>query len=295
MVAYNNSVNNTQLITQFNSSGTWTMNPRTQTVRVIVWQGGGGGGSGAQGVTTLAGGGGAGTMGAITDVTSPAQFFATSETVTIGAGGTGGAAATSVGDGNAGGMSGVSSLGSIIQTATASGGAAGNTGTAFAGTAASIYNMWDALSAEPGGDGSNTTGANALAIGPYTGQICPGAGGGGSGANSATAQQAGNGASITSGDSSITLVQGGAGGIETGTINGADGVDNTTVTSGGLICGGSGGGGGGGQSTGLVAGTGGNGGFPGAGGGGGGGSLTGTDSGVGGNGGAGAVWVIEYF
>ena len=104
--------------------------------------------------------------------------------------------------------------------------------------------------------------------------------------------QASNGIAIADFLGNIILA-GGAGGIESGTIDGSDG--NAQITTGGLYTGGTGGGGGGCQKTGAVAGKGGKGGFPGGGGGGGGGSLDGVSSGAGGDGAGGKIIIIEYF
>jgi hypothetical protein len=131
------------------------------------------------------------------------------------------------------------------------------------------------LTAAPGvgnlTDGSSaTTNANM--------QLIATSGGGGGGADSVTARAGGVGIGMSL--NGTTFVADSAGGIESGTINGANGNTPTYPNSGVLMCG-TGGGGGGGQSVGLVAGNGGNGGTPAGGGGGGGGSLTGTNSGAG--------------
>lgn len=152
-------------------------------------------------------------------------------------------------------------------------------------------------SALTGGFGTVTNGGStpgSVATGTV-GKMASSSGGAGAGADSVTPRTGGNGGDIQLTDSSAFLT-GGAGGIESGTINGSPGNNRvtTTSTSLGMFLGATGGGGGGGQSSGGVAGNGGNGGIPGASGGGGGGSLDGTNSGTGGDGGRGEIWVIEY-
>jgi len=270
-------------ITTFNSSATWTKDARTTAVSVLVCSAGSGGGSGRRGSSTASSGGGGGAPGAyVNGLTGgggvnpiPASLFNDTETVTVGAGGAGGAAQT-VNDtnGNNGGDGGGSGLGYVGYPASTAGGGGGGNTTSGNGVGGS-------------GNGSNTTGANG------SGQ---GASGGGSGADSGTARQAGNGVDITSWDTTV-LATAGLGGIETGTIDGGDGGDQDTdpMVAHGALFKGAGGGGGGGQKSGMVAGIGGNGGFPGGPGAGGGGSLNGTNSGAGGSGADGQVIVIEYF
>ena len=100
--------------TKFTSSGTWTINASTKWVDIYIWSGGAGGGSGRRGSSTRFwwwwwGGG------CFCYMRAPAQAFnAAGETVTIGAGGTGGAAQASAGtNGNVGGNINISSVGNL--------------------------------------------------------------------------------------------------------------------------------------------------------------------------------------
>jgi hypothetical protein len=78
--------------TIFDASGTWNKNVATQKVEVYGWNGGGGGQSGACGNSSggARGGGGGGNYGYFF-ITGPAAAFGVSQTITIGAGGAGGA------------------------------------------------------------------------------------------------------------------------------------------------------------------------------------------------------------
>jgi hypothetical protein len=297
------------LRTDFTVSGMWTKDARTKFVTIFAWNGGQGGASGRQGASASAGGGGGGGCGGCFIYSADASFFDANETVTIGAGGAGGATQASMNtNGNPGGSAGQTSFGNLscpIGTNVSAGG--NNTGAAAAGNAGGF-----ALPTSPWGDegpgsgngqlvaGSNAQNSNATVLSesePIS--ITSLSGGGGGGANSVTERAGGDGGNLFNFAAGVNptytlLLAGGAGGIESGTINGGNG-NAGFITTGGFLSGGTGGGGGGGQSVGVVAGNGGNGGFPGGGGGGGGGSLNGTSSGAGGDGGDGLVIVIEYF
>ena len=302
-MATQNNINGSSILTQFTASGTWTKNPRTTAITIFGISSGSGAGSGRQGSTTSAGGAAGGNSSSfIWCERMPASVFGTSETVTIGGTSSGGATQSTNGnDGNTSAAQNstmIGSIGAIAQTGVSPGG----TSTSSAAVARTGINFIYMGASNPvlgfnvaGGAGSNTNGSvgqtntgNAAGASYYMGT----AGGGGSGANSATAQQAGNGGAIIFWSTTITAA--GAGGIETGTINGGNGT-SVTLPNHGLLSAGTGGGGGGGQKSGGSAGTGGNGGTPGGSGGGGGGSITGTNSGAGGTGQAGELWVIEFF
>lgn len=298
-------------ITKFTANGTFTKNIATKYIEVICWNGGGGGGSGRQGASGSAGGGGGGSGGGVLLFGGYADFFGATETVTIGAGGVGGVAQTSANtNGNAGTLGGISSLGNIFYSISSANnnGLGGTTGTASGGENAGFsypfYPLYNSVFQPLGGSGRLIDGVDGDPFDiensrvSFTTYFIAGPGGGGAGANSGTAYKGGDGADTIAFNNSSSSVRdvlnsGGVGGIETGVINGTAG-NNAISTTGGRYVAASGGGAGGGQSTGLVAGNGGNGGLPSAGGGGGGGSLNGTDSGVGGDGGRGEVWVIEY-
>ncbi len=290
--------------TTFLTVGSGTFNkslaPVAATIEVYGWQGGGGGGSGRRGASGAAGGGGGGAAGSAFYANVPGQFFGNTINYTVGAGGAGGAAQTvNNSDGIMGATGGVTSFGDLIQAVPAStGGGAGTNGTSSGGSATGVvisYNYSGNAIGAPGGSGTitvGTSGSNIAQNGIFNLLARPGGGGGG--ADTVTARAGGDGSSVVTPDLATVILAGGAGGIETGIINGSNGTDYTNSLNGRAV-GGSGGGGGGGQSTGLVAGNGGNGGFPGGGGGGGGGSLNGTNSGAGGNGGDGLIIVIEHF
>lgn len=293
------------LVTKYTANNTWSKNSKTQFITVISWNGGAGGGSGRQGSTTAAGGGSGGAPCGNSVWTFLASAFNSSETVTIGGGGAGGLTqGSAANNGNVGTIGSPTTIGNIRSGIVASGfGLGGTTTTAAGGVQTPSYILGSTNAVQTngpaGGDGGNTTGTNGTVVtfGASANPIYSnGSGGGGSGADTGTARQAGNGGGIimASNISSNVISAGGAGGIETGTINGTDG--NVSIsTTGGRYIGGTGGGGGGGQKSGGSAGIGGAGGIVGGGGGGGGGSIDGTTSGAGGAGARGELWVIEYF
>lgn len=133
----------------FSADGTWTAPSGCRRIRVFV-VGGGGAGAGAEvtgGSTSSFGGGGAGGAMAVSEYT-PAQF-GSSQTVTVGDGGTG----VSAGAGNAGGTS---SFGALV---TAEGGGGGNIL-----PAGSVVTFGNTSLADV-----NTTGANLFSIGGAAG------------------------------------------------------------------------------------------------------------------------------
>lgn len=285
------------IVTTFTSSGTFTKNVNSKFISMIIINGGSGGGSGSCGNSTIAGGGGGGAAGSVVQAFIPAAYLAASTSVVIGAAGSGGASVNTAIPtvGNNGTAGGISSVGLITPIA----------------NIAAPYGQGGQLAAQAsGGQGGqytgafsfNTSGANSLVVGggrgnPGAGEtvnnslgifVCT-SGAGGAGADSGTARQ--GGAVNATNFNSITAATTSAGGIETGTVNGADGVGITTGT--GFTIFGMGGGGGGGMKS-IGAGHGGAGGGVGAGGGGGGGSLLNNPSGAGGAGAPGYVYIIEY-
>jgi hypothetical protein len=282
-------------ITTYVANNTWTIDPRTQYVKVYGWNGGGGGGSGRRGADMDAGGGAGAAGGGGFYYEAPAQNFPSPLVVTIGAGGAGGATQT-VDDtnGNPGGSAGQTSLGNIaVMIPTVALGGTEGTANGGVGSYTGIFGG-SSIGAGQGQLGAGSNGSNAQnGIGPSASFVSGRPGGGGAGADSGNIWQGGHGGGYVNYNNTVTFVLGGTGGIESGVINGTNGADWTTQY--GFMLGGAGGGGGGGQSVGIAAGNGGNGGFPGGGGGGGAGSFDGTNSGAGGNGGAGMMIIVEMF
>ena len=216
----------TTIVTTYTSgTGTWTINAATVWVESYLWGGGGGGGSGRFGNDNAASGGGGGGGGQFTYVCGPASAFASGLSYTVGASGAGGVAQASFADGLNGVVGGNTILGNIVSLGgnfgsggTSSSGAAGasrqSRGTVFSSTNNSI----GAGSAGSAGDAS-TAAASAGDIWPFG--LTTGGGGGG-GAHTSANRTGANGGGLLNG-AGATLVAGAAGGINTGTINGAAG------------------------------------------------------------------------
>lgn len=289
-------------LNEYSSSGTWTKPAGATFVMVELWGGGGGGGSGrrrAVGTARLGGTGGGG--GAYKYFLFKASDLGATENVTIGAGGTGGAAVT-VNDtnGNDGAAGGNTTFGSHLTayggsagtggTTTAAGGGAGGGGMASGGPAfgtnqnqafGSITSNAAAVGLGSGFGGGSGSGNSVTAAFAAGGSVYGGAGGG-----------AGGGVSTVE-----ALFDGGAGGSINAVTGGggAGGTSHATTPTAGAAGGTNRfGGGGGGASTGAAAAAGGAGAARGGGGGGGGASTDGFNSGAGGTGGNGFCRVYSW-
>lgn len=263
----------------FTASGTWTKLPGAKNVRVDLVAGGGGGGSGRRGAAgTVRTGGAGGGGGGLTSRLFPASALTDTVAVTVGAGGTGGAAITANDTGGASGtVGGVTSFGAYARATGGGAGGAGGTGAATGGGGAT------GTSSGGAGSGSSATGAApSNASSPSGG---PGGGGAGGGITTGDVPSAGSaGASVVT----VSGLGQGAGGAVDSSAGAA-----TASPAGSAIPGPGGGGGGASITTAGGAGTAGA--IYGAGGGGGGASLNGNNSGAGGDGAPGMVLVTTYF
>lgn len=278
-------------VTTFTASGSWTLDPRSISVKFRGMAGGCGGGAGARG--TSGGGGGGGAPGAYFEITYPASVLPVGvQTVTIGAGGAGAPAInvdnTNGGNGNNGGDSSVGTIFIAYQrtadNGTTSGGGRGGTSAAGGAAGANPGGVLGAVNAGGGGFGtSGTLGSKGVFAGP---------GAGGGGVNGGVA--AIGGGAYKPWYSQFTFSSG-AGSIPGGPVgtNGTSGTGPDYANTFGFGSGGSGGGSG--SAAGSAAGNGGNGGTYGGGAGGGGGTLNGFLSGAGGTGGPGIIEITEYF
>jgi hypothetical protein len=287
-------------IQEFTSTGssTWTKPAGAKLVYVLLQGGGGGGGAGHKQAITPVNpnqGGMGGCGGGWTEIWIPASALGSTETVTVGAGGTGGASQTTAGSTGANGtIGGNSTFGSWATARGGTLGSGGQTNTQGSGavptnTANNPAIISSGTTLYTGAGGGRTAGISG-GTGSKGGR---GAGGGGGGGGNTITPTATSGASGGFGgggvDDTSTSTTGGGGAA--GAINGAgsNGADAGTYYLGGS------GGGGGGSSITTNGGTGGNGGYPGGGGGGGGACTSSFNSGAGGNGGNGFVRVVTFF
>lgn len=275
-----------QLRQVFTSSGTYTKPPLMSLARVVLIGAGGGAGSGRRGAAaSLRCGGAGGLPGMSVLAEPPASAFGLTEAITIGAGGTGGAAVTvDSTNGNAGNNGGVTSIGAIISVNGGAGGPGGNATASVSAATATGRNEIGAGTAAGSGSTTATAGGGGDSANA-------GGGGGGGGLDAADVRRSGG----AGGDGTVTragVATGGPG----GTTAGASGTAGTSITdSDKQIGGGGGGGGSAGLPAGGIGGDGANGGNPGGGSGGGGASLNGFNSGKGGDGGRGEVRITAYF
>ena len=153
------------IVTTYVASNTWNKNASTKFVTVLGWCGGASGGSGRQGTSSNAGGGAGGAGAPFFQLSSPASFFNSSETVTIGAGGsvTAGQSSAST-DGTIGNPGGVTSFGNIVLPAPP-GGTAGTGSTAVGVTSpVSLVNYATASAGINSGNGATGNASNATAV-----------------------------------------------------------------------------------------------------------------------------------
>lgn len=191
----------------FTSSGTYTPDATMVYALIECWGSGGAGGGVVGSATGTRGGGGGGAGGYSASIKTAAQVGA-SQTVTIGAGGTGSSAAT-------GGNGGATSVGSLVVANGGSGGGLndGSTGFGTAGAGGAVGTGDDARLGGPGFPGNYATITTVMAMGGQGGGP-----GGGAGRISLSSAGAGNNANVAGGGSggaanaSSSSVAGGSGG-----------------------------------------------------------------------------------
>ena len=273
---------------------TWTKPANAKWVEIYLWGGGGGGGSGSRYATATAqrAGGGGGSSSSPLFMRVPASVLGATESVVVGAGGTGGAPST-VNDtpGNIGSAGGHTTFSNFFSKSGNGGQGGTNTSSTPGGTASNAWFLGTiSTGSGPGGNGAPTTGGTAAASTGYTSWIATG-GGGGAGAQASTSPAPGGpGGLKTQGTTTsglVSAIAGGAGGTTAGVLP-IPGISSNTLSGGGT------GGGGGAYITAVAGMAGAVGGFPAGGGGGGAASDNGFASGAGGAGAVGAAYIITY-
>ena len=199
----------------YNSSTTFTVPAGVTSIEVHTWGGGGAGGSCGNGSATnsAAGGGAGGNYGFSTLTVTPGQNY----TITVGNGGTPGAATAST-NGGVGGQTSVTGTGGTV-TANGGGGGGGAANNA-SGTAGTVGATGTATTTRLGGAAAAGGGGT---YGP--------SGGGGGGAGSGSVGGAASGS--TAGTGGTGTYTGGAGGAGRGTTLGANGTAGTATGGGG--------------------------------------------------------------
>jgi len=178
-------LNYTFNVQTFTSSGSYTPSPGLVNAVIEVVGGGGGGGGCAAATSVLPSSGGGGGGGGYAQISVTAATIGSSQTITIGAGGTAGTSSAN------GGTGGTTSCGSIVS---ATGGAGGVSGTA---PAAIIQNVGGVGGIGIGGDINivGSCGRDGIGLVITLGFICVGGSGGGSyyGSTAANTGTAGTG------------------------------------------------------------------------------------------------------
>jgi len=272
----------------YTADATWD-NPSPSTARRVFVRlvgGGGGGGSGRKSAAgTIRCGGGGGAAGGLVEFWALTTELGSTQSVVVGAGGTGGAAVTAnTTDGNTGTVGGSTSFAGTV----AIGGLAGTRGTDSngpGGTAqgGALVVGVTAQSNTPGGN-AGAAGASGSAVATIS-FLAPTGGGGAGGLDAANTNRLGGAGGAMGTAAAMSVLAGGAGGTSGGGNGGTGNAGRGSGT----------GGGGGGSNNAGAGGRGGNGGGFGSGGGGG---AAGTnivgDSGAGGNGAQGYALIITY-
>ena len=269
----------------YTANDTWTKPTGAKLVHYLLIGGGGGGGAGRRSASgNSLGGGGGGAGGGITAGYVDPAFLGSTESITVGAGGTGAVDSADNTNGAGGTAGGESSFGSFIKARGGAAGGGGSSSGSSAGAATTLASIFYGTNASTaaGAAGGGTTGATAVAS-----VYLPTGGGGGGARGSNVNYLGGKGGDIGQTNTGITS----APAVAAGT-NGPTGIRSQSSWAGT-------GGGGGSMSSDNAVHTGfsgGNGGLYGGGGGGGSGAVNAAGgSSAGGTGGAGVVIITTYF